>query len=119
MRIKLTYRMRMKRFYRIVADKLKKKGVVAFMMRPYQLAFTRKSRMGGGWLTFYKERWYFATWEPRLYLIHKKRDIPALCKDFLYYKGSAMPEELAAKYHLQEIPDAEMEPIFNDLYGGW
>jgi hypothetical protein len=52
-------------------------------------------------------------------LIHKKRDIPALCKDFLYYKGSAMPEELAAKYHLQEIPDAEMEPIFNDLYGGW
>ena len=121
MSIQLTYRMKMKRFYRIAADKLQKKGLVAFMMQPHQLAFTRKSRMGGGWLTRYKEKWYFATWHPQMYLIRSKQDIPGLCKDYLGYKmiGLTMPEELAAKYHLQEIPDAEMELMFNDLFGGW
>jgi hypothetical protein len=110
--------MRKKRFYRVVAERLQKKGIVAFMMRRHQLAFTRKTRSGGGWLTRYKDRWYFATWYPQMYLIPSAQDIPVLCKEYLRYEmiGLTMPREFAEKFHLQAIPGAEMDAIFDDQH---
>jgi hypothetical protein len=114
--------MKMIRYYRIVCEKLRKKGVHAFMMRRHQLAFTRKCDgycSGGGWLTYHKEKWYFVTWHPQMYLIRTKQDIPALCKDHLSYKmiGLTMPPELVTKYHLEAISESEMEAIFDEQPG--
>ena len=108
--------MRMKRVYRIVADNLKKKGLRATMMRPHQLVFLPTSTMGGGWLTFYKEKWHFVTWAPRLYRIPKRKDIVPLCLDFSSMERSSAALSMATivKYNLQPLSDPEMERMFSD-----
>jgi hypothetical protein len=105
----------MTRVYRIVADKLNKRGLHASMMRPDQLVFSPPSHMGGGWLTFYKERWHIGTWGPRVYRISEKKDIVPLCKDFINSRNSGIViPELADRYNLVEISDLEMESMFDD-----
>ena len=105
-----------KRTYRLVAEKLKKKGLCASMMRPHQLVFSPPSHMGGGWLTFYKGKWHIATWAPKLYRIQKEQNIAPLCKDFIASKKSGfVAAEIVTKYSLQEISDVEMEAMIKEL----
>jgi hypothetical protein len=105
-----------KSVYRLIADQLEKKGLRATMMRPHQLVFSPPSHMGGGWLTYYKEKWYLATWAPRLYQIGERKNLVPLCNDFLNIgKSSAsLSPEIISKYKLQALSDSEMEDMFSD-----
>jgi len=67
------------------------------------------------WLSFQRGTWYLSTWLPACYRVPSDQDVVALCSACMEFGTSAMyrvPDEIAARFGLERIPDSEFERLF-------
>ncbi|HYV28083.1 MAG TPA: hypothetical protein VFA77_11150, partial [Candidatus Eisenbacteria bacterium] len=67
------------------------------------------------WLSFQENTWYLSTWLPVCYRIPPSQDVIALCAACMKFGTSAMyrvPEEIVARFGLDEIDESEFERLF-------
>ena len=71
------------------------------------------------WLSLQDGTWYLSTWLPACYRIPADQDVVALCKACMEFGTSAMyrvPDEIIARFDLDEISDGEFERFFPEGY---
>jgi hypothetical protein len=69
------------------------------------------------WLSLQSGTWYLSTWLPACYRIPLGQDVVAVCSACMEVGTSAMyrvPDEIAARFGLDQISDDEFERLFPD-----
>lgn len=67
------------------------------------------------WLSLHGGIWYLSTWLPVCYRIPGDQDVVAVCSACMGFGTSAMyrvPDEIAARFVMEQISDDEFERLF-------
>jgi len=96
-------------------------GLTGQQMRPDQLVVSVQrgpvwpDRGNSFWLSLQNGAWYLSTWLPACYRIPSGQDVVVVCSACMEVGASAMyrvPDEIAARFGLERIPDDEFERLF-------
>ncbi|MBV9659469.1 MAG: hypothetical protein JO295_15315 [Verrucomicrobia bacterium] len=95
--------------------------LIGQQMRPYQLVVSAQrgsvwpNRGNSFWLSLQSGTWYLSTWSPVCYRIPGDQDVLAVCSACMAVGMSAMdrvPDEIAARFGMEQISDDEFERLF-------
>ena len=109
--------------YASLTDALHPIGLIGQRMGPDQLVVSAQEgpvwpdRGNSFWLSLRSGTWYLSTWAPMRYRIPDDQDVVSLCSACMDFGTSAMqrvPDEIAARFSLEQISDGEFERLFPD-----
>jgi hypothetical protein len=107
--------------YASLTSALNATGLTGQQMRPDQLVVSAQrgpvwpDRGSSFWLSLQGGTWYLSTWSPACYRIPADHDVVAVCSACMGFGTSAMyrvPDEIAARFGMEQISDDEFERLF-------
>ena len=107
--------------YKTLAQELAAAGFASYQRNPDMLVVSTQAGPawpGSGnsfWLSYQRKTWHLVTWLPACYRVPHEADVVALCEACMAAFATAMyrvPGDIAARFGLEELSEAEFEKLF-------